>query len=325
MTYGKSLTSIWRWCFAITLIGFVVQMIPLVGLISLLLLTPYWPTLFLNAAFAVMAIDALIGCKNPKLLIGPIVWFGGYALAAGISHAEVYMMSRTAAKMNEHRVAPWDKATQALQINNSPMDSNWGSDLRSEGLISSYNVDEVWSGRGWTRLSRESCPGTMDADIVDGVTYGRIWRGRYPSKGPMQSANDICLLFGEGTPPSKVVSVAAREINYRNGLVEGISQDFDIAAPDLPPFTIRSVTVAPLPWIPVPVAGCHFKGGFGDQWDSKCHAYFDHLSWRANKDATPLKVVARALGLREASIEERMPFLTWTSIGRNSGRPSGSR
>jgi hypothetical protein len=318
MIYGRSFQALWAACLAITVAAFAVQIVPILGLISHFLLTPWWPTLFLNAAFVLMAVDALIGSKNRKLLILPMVWFGGYALVAGVSYVEVYLMNRAAEKMNAQQLPTWYKATNNLRVINGPTDSNFASDLRSEAMIRLYDIDEVYSdGSRSTRLSRESCPGTMGADIIDGVSYTRIWRGTYPSKGPMQSANGICMVSGPRTPPSNIISVTAREISYREGLVAGLIQDFDVAVPNREPFTLRSVTVSPLPWIPMPVAGCHFKGGFGDQWDNDCHAYFEHPSWRRNTDTTPLKVVARALGLKSATIEERMPNLTWTPVGRH--------
>jgi hypothetical protein len=312
MIYGKSVNSLWKLCLAITALSFVIQVVPLLGLVSHFFLTPWWPTLFLNAAFIFMAADALWGCKHRRLLLGPMIWFGGYAVVAGISYVQFHVMNRAANTMNEQSLPSWNKSSNSLLIINGPNDSNYASDLRKDEFVGNFNIDEVFSSENSSiRLIRQPCPKAMGIGRSNGVIYSPVRRGDPLSKEPMQTANGICMVSGPAIPPSNVISVRAHEIEYHEGLVEGITQDFDILVPGRPPFTVRSVTVSPLPWIPRPVAGCHFKGGYGDQWDSGCHAYFGHPSWR-RYETTPLKVVAHALGLKAATIEERMPNLTWS-------------
>ena len=309
MTRGDLLRSLWKGCLVITVIGFVVQTIPIIGLLSFLALTPYWPTLFLNAALLLMAADGLVGSRKRWLLIVPLIWFGGYEIAAVISRVEAGRLNRAAATINEHRPAAWDKATQTLQIINGSTDEIWGSDLRLRGLIQDYDLDEAWSRSNWARLSRASCPKPR---IVDGIEYSIVSRGGYPTKEPFRIISGVCLLFGQGAPPSGSVVVAAHTIVHFKGLLAGQSQDFDIKIPGQDSFTVRYVAVSALPWLPIPVAGCHFKGGLGDRWDNDCHAYFDHFSWQS-KTSTQLKVVARALGLKPASLEQRLPDLSWAA------------
>lgn len=311
MIYGKSINSLWKLCFAITALSFGIQLVPILALISHFFLTPWWPTLFLNAAFVLMAADALWGCKERILLVGPIIWFGGYAVVAGISHVEFYRMNLAADTINEKLLSGWNKSAQSLLIVNGSSDSAFASDLQPREFIRHYNIDKVYvSGNSSVRLIKQPCPKRRGITNSNGVNYSPIRRGDPISQE--QTAEGICMVSGPAVPPSNVISVRAHEIEFHEGLVKGITQNFDIVVPGRPTFTVRSVTVSPLPWIPRPVAGCHFKGGYGDKWDSGCHAYFGHPSWR-QYESTPLKVVAHALGLKAATIEERMPDLTWSS------------
>jgi hypothetical protein len=313
-----SIGQFWRGCFVFTVVIALAQTIGILAIFLTLLGAPYWPTVTLNAAFLAMGLDGLTSPHRRRLLLGPILWFGLYGAALALSHG---LLARERSLM--HRMQAHVSPSGSLLLIPGATDASLLSDLTPHQLLHSYDLNEVFSRRpgdlagGRTRLAREACPRTGGWGKTPEGEQGRsISRGGYPSRRPWEVAASLCEYTGLAAPSGPVTTIAASNIVRHRGLVEGIVQDFTISRPGIAPVTVRSAQLSALSWWPVPVIGCHFKGGFGDRWDRGCHAYFDHPSWRGQADNTPLAVVARALGLRKATIEQRYPTMTWIDPGR---------
>ena len=306
----------WLLCLGATVAAFLATMIPLLGILFNLLGAQALPILTLNLAFALMAADGLAS-RLWLLLVPPLLWFGGYGAAAAISHIEVAHLRAAAGAANAQAVR-WDRARQPVLIAKTDTSSeNMASDITPSDLVQTYGLDEAYAGsfadapasRVW--LDRHDCPGP-GAGIADGIDFGHFWRGMYPARGPMQAAQGVCLLTRtSAAAPASALVVALGPVRQMTGLIDGIEQDITISGPGQPATTLRAVQVAPLPWLPMPMLGCHYKGGFGDYWDHDCHAEFTFDSWRGQDAATPMALVARVLGLKAMTIEQRLPGVGW--------------
>jgi hypothetical protein len=319
------LRAVWVCCFAGTLAAVLATAIPGLGVLFVMLGAPLLPILLLNAAFVAMALDGL-SARVWLLLVPPLLWFGGYTLAAAISHAQVASLRDAAATANASTPVSWNRATQPIQIDKiGTSGENFASDIAPEMLVKDYGLDEVYAtyrpedayqgGSTATTqrvaLDRHPCP-ERGTTVSNSFQYHPIRRGGYPSKNPMQWAEGVCLVFqNDASRPAASLKVALAPAHNFSGLVDGIAQDITISGPDQPVRTFRALQVASLPWWPMPIIGCHYKGGFGDQFDNDCHAEFRFTSWRGQDENTPAAVVARALRLTAVKIEQRLDGVAW--------------
>jgi hypothetical protein len=319
-----SFRAIWVSCFAGTVVVVIATAIPLLGLLLVMLGAHLLPILLLNMAFVAMALDGL-STRVWLLLVPPLLWFGGYTLAAAISRTQVASLRDAAATANASAPVRWNRSTQSVRIDKIGTSSeNLASDITPQMLVMKYGVDEVYGTYSpefaysdsnptpqRVTLDRNSCP-ERGITVSASHQYHPISRGGYPSKAPMQWAEGVCLIFqNDVSPPSSPLVVALAPAHRFSGLVDGISQDITISGPYQEVHTFRAVQVAPLPWLPMPIIGCGYKGGFGDSFDNNCHAEFHFTSWRGQDEATPVAVVARALGLTAHTIEQRLEGVAW--------------
>jgi hypothetical protein len=321
----SSFRMIWVSCFAGTVALVVATAIPVLGLLLVILGAPLLPTLLLNIAFVAMALDGLF-TRVWVILVPPLLWFGGYTLVAAISHVQVASLRDAAATANANAPVRWNRSTQSVRIDKIGTSSeNLASDITPQMLVTNYGLDEVYgtyrpevayrSSAGPTpqrvALDHKSCP-EGGITVPTSYQYHRISRGGYPNNAPMQWAEGVCLIFqNDASPPASPLVVALAPAHRFSGLVDGISQDITISGPDQEVRTFRAVQVAPLPWVPMPIIGCGYKGGFGDTFDNNCHAEFHFTSWRGQDEATPVAVVARAVGLTALAIEQRLEGVAW--------------
>lgn len=325
MSRLSSFRAIWVCCFAGTVAVVIATAIPVLGLLFVMLGAPLLPILLLNVAFVVMALNGL-STRVWLLLVPPLLWFGCYTLAAAISHVQVASLRDAAATANAGIPVRWNRSTQSVRIDKIGTSSeNLASDVTPQMLVTKYGLDEVYGtyrpevadGGGANpttqrvALDRHSCP-EGGITVSASYQYHPINRGGYPSKAPMQWAKGVCLIFqNDASSPASPLVIALAPAQSFSGLVDGISQDITISGPDQPVRTFRAVQIAPLPWLPMPIIGCGYKGGFGDSFDNDCHAEFHFTSWRGQDEATPAAVVARTLGLTALTIEQRLQGVAW--------------
>ena len=320
----SSYRVIWVWCFAGTAAAFLSTAIPLLGILFVMLGAPFLPVLFVNIAFVAMAVDAWKS-RFWLLFVPPLIWFGGYTVIAVASHWQVSAIRDAANRQNAAAIIRWNRTTQIVRIDKiGTSGENWASDITPVKLVERYGLDEAFEtyrpeiGSGavaihtqHVMLDRKACPGRGFA-APESVQFDQISRGGYPAKTPMQWAQGVCLIFQHDVSlPDTPVVVALAPVRRLSGLVDGIEQDISVSGPDQPALTLRAVQVAPLPWWPMPILGCHYNGGFGDQWDKGCHAELRFDSWRGQAANTPTAIAARALRLKPMTIERRLPGVDW--------------
>lgn len=318
--------AIWLWCFVGTAIAALSTAIPLLGELFILFGAPLFPIVLINGAFVAMALDAITS-RVWLLLVLPVAWFGGYAVIAAVSHNQAASLRRIADTQNERAKVHWNKASQSVMIKKVGTSSeNLASDITPAELVERYGLGAAFgsyrpdtgqdSKDGDSRVQRVSIDGTecpnQATSMSGSFQFSRIRRGGYPAKTPMQWARGVCLVFqSEAPPPDAPLTINLAPASELSGLVEGIEQDISIGRPNRPVSTLRAIQIAPLPWLPMPIIGCHYKGGYGDRWDRGCHAEFRFVSWRGQAERTPVAVSARALGLEAMTIEQRLPGVIW--------------
>ncbi len=309
--------SIWVFCLIGTVVAVLVTAIPILGILFAIMGVPYLSIILTNAGFVAMAVDAMTS-RQQLLLLPPLLWFGGYTLVASISHAEVAALRHAAAVQNAHEPVRWNHATQPLLITKVDTSSeNLASDITPEDFVKTYGLDEAYQGafadapatRVW--LDHQPCP-KRGAGMAGSAQYHGINRGGYTRKSPMEWADGVCLWFqGKAIPPPGALVVALASAHEFSGLVSGIEQDVTISGPDQPAYTVRAVQVAPLPWVPMLMMGCQYRGGLDINMDTDCHAEFVFTSWRDQVGTTPIELVTKALKLNALTIEQRLPGAIW--------------
>jgi hypothetical protein len=310
-----ALRKIWVLCLIGTGLAFFATATPVLGILFVILGAPFWPIVLLNLAFVAMAFDAWIS-RSKILLIVPLLWFGGYGLIATISHVKVAALRSDAAQLNSHAPAAWDRKIHMVRIDKADTSSErLASDITPSMLVMTYGLNTVYQGSyagaltQRTSLKPQNCPerGISSSGNIQHQTISRN-----PTRDTTAFAQGVCLEFESKVQspaaPLVVTLIPARELS---GLVDGIAQDITISGPSQPPYKLRASQVVPLPWLPMPIVGCHYKGGFGDSWDRGCHAEFGFTSWRGQKDNTPIAVLSRTLGLKPMTLDQRLPNVVW--------------
>ncbi|NBC36822.1 hypothetical protein GTZ99_09660 [Novosphingobium sp. FSY-8] len=312
--FPRFIRSPWIGCFILAFALVLVQAIPLLGWLLTILGLSLLIALLINMGFAAMALEAALRPQSRLLFVWPLLWFGGYGFVALISHMQADQMRAAAAAQNAAAHVRWDPATTALRFDH--MDDSgtfWGLDLEPGFAVQAYPIDRAfrrapaggtrWGASGASWLEYRDCPGPMGIGSTDDERqWSMVWRGGYGTTQPFHKITGVCAWSGPAEPTGPVVDVVAAPVQRIGGLVEGITQDMTINAPDQRPVTVRALQVGALPWTPWLLINL-----WPDRGGAKLGFY--RGNWRVFKDgtnATPLPVVAAALGLKPTTIEAKV-------------------
>ena len=106
MPFGLPKSLIW---FAATGAVYLLQLFPYTGIFLMFALAPFWSVILVNVGFVSLALEALARPRHILWLIAPALYFGGYAGAAYLSHAE---FDRIDAELHEHNAKAMAAAPQ---------------------------------------------------------------------------------------------------------------------------------------------------------------------------------------------------------------------
>lgn len=300
----------WQICFLLAVITFGLQLFPFTGVSMMIVAAPYWSVILLNLGFALMARDAWREPKLRWLMPFPLLWFGGYFVAASISHWQAYRYTAGIAAANASRRIAFHPSHEDVVIEPDPYDEAKGGGIRAEMLVDDFGLNRAYErktdGSGGYRsysLVAMVCPSTaMRNDDGTTIVYRRPVeiRGYYVS-----NASDLCIVQGSQSPERPIVRVRLQPQVGRYEDNRG-SQAIAIGTPDGTTVMLRSGWARPLAWLPQPVIGCGLDSAT-PAW--RCFARFMRQSNRTSQSAS--EVIVRALGLRKTSIRERSPSSDW--------------
>lgn len=308
----------WMICFLMTAAAYVLQLFPYTGIFMMLLGGPLWSVILINLGFGLMVRDAMTGALPRIALAFPLLWFGGYTIAAAASHWQVHQFNADLAQANADERIAFDPSSQDVLID---MQSSGDSELTADSLVGSFSIDRVYEfthgfrpGEDTVRvrsLVQSPCPGNSGV----GVDKDDVWQRPSDRSGHtrfgFQTTSALCLHKLAAKPSRPTITIRAAKPVGRYGDPEW-SQDIVISSPTGHTIRLKSGWRRPLTWLPQPILGCALDSG-APAW--RCFAGFNREKlYSSEKDLTPQSpnnVVAAALGLHKATIRERYPNAGW--------------
>ena len=133
---------LWMGCFAFTAVIFLLQVLPVTGVILMFLAAPYWSVLTINLAFALMLLDAVAGDLPKHLIVFPVLWFAGYSVATGISHLRAYELAAEILSENSAASLSFDPQQDQLIIERDNLRQD--KIISDEGLIQTYALNKIY-------------------------------------------------------------------------------------------------------------------------------------------------------------------------------------
>lgn len=305
----------WHGCFLLTAIVFVLQMLPFTGFILMILAGQFWSIVLVNLGFALMARDALNGAQPRYLLLAPILWFGGYAIATTVSHWRAARLDAEIAAANAGKRIVFDPARHDVLIEPVATYESGGLPLQAEYIVRSFAVDRIYWLEDpkrdivraiWVRQS--ACP----AERGVASTGDRRWftpsDGGSATDTPLVRARQLCLFDAEVRPARPTIRI--RPQPQIGGYDSGYSsREILVDTPDGRSTTLRSAAVRPLHWLPAPVIGCQWH--IGAPREPCAVAFLRERAYAGRNPQSPSDVVAHALGLQKATLRQRYPDADW--------------
>lgn len=310
----------WMGCFLLTAIVFLLQLFPYTGIFLMMLAAPLWSVLLINLGFLLMIRDGFRDAQRRWLLIFPLLWFAGYAVAAALSHWQVHRFNAELEAANAGKIFPFDPATWDVVVVSARSEDRSVEPLTPQILINSFGLVRAYSDsgtgaegmRGYV-LSGSTCPEMSGGGIKNGRAWSRLHRGGYGTRMGLESAQNLCLWSRPEVPEKPIISIRTHAPVTTKGLLVNLtSQDVIIAPARHKEILLRAGRGSALSWLPQPVMGCWLDSG-APAW--RCDAGFRReKTYDPNVDRVPngvQDVVARALGIARASIEDRYPGAIW--------------
>lgn len=283
--------------FAATGLLFVLQLIPVTGIILMFMLAMLWSVLLVNAGMIGVAVEAAIGRVSRLWLLLPIVFYGGYGMVAAQDHVALRRLAASYEAANVHVAPGFDPAHQALLLEG--MGSGWL--LANHALPVTYSAtSRAPEGYEAHRLvGRAACDivrRTPEAEAA-GVRVSNRW-----TSGGRESGlpDDFCILSTPDVPPLPIVRVAQTETRGHEARLPVTRVTTTIAMPDGRRFTLHDGRASPLHWLPMPMIGC---GLISSSASWQCQAMFLRdddapiLPGSGRYERNPI-ALARALGLK---------------------------
>lgn len=291
---------VWLWagCFGFTAVVFLLQLFPPVGIFLMFVMAPFWSVLTVNLGFLMMALHGLVVRRARLLLVFPILWFGGYVVAAANSHMEVAELAEEIAVYNEGQLLPFQKGYESLVV-----EPNAGSVVPASRLVERYTIRAVYNRNGGSnncsRYRSVSVRSWGCARKRGGsrcpTTVNRISRG-YDLPFDQRYVEGVCVASSPARkPPNSPLSVEVTGSEpIESPLLSGEINEIRLRREDGQSITVRAGHARPLTWFPVPVLGCALNS-MKAEWE--CVGRFSRgKTMQLGPDA--VTVVANALELK---------------------------
>lgn len=312
------------WWFIVTAIVFALQLFPLTGVFLMFALAPFWSVATINLGFASIIPEVLFRRISPAWLVLPLVWFGGYAGAAFLSHAKVAALDAEIRAANSAQRFPFDPAQQSLVIsaaNDYTLSSVASSLVRDYRIPVAYteqrsNKDAPYRA---SRLMTDPACQTINRDrrnFAAGVQSNFISTGK--NDGHRGKPSGICLVTMPEAPSLPVVRIEGKREKHSDLIAPYELIRATIHDPSGTTLAqVSSGFANPLHWLPMPILGCALNSG-SPSWD--CMAMF----WRTNVGIGGQKTYGHAvdealppaLGLEKVSPFERRAEIEAASQGK---------
>lgn len=284
------------------------------GLLTLLLLMPFWLAVTINGGFLAIIVEALCGRIASYWLVLPFVWFAGYF---GMVFSERQEFSRLAAEIDTHNAGQqfaFSPDNQVLVFHGStlsmaashfareyplPVTYSWQDDGRRAEYRSVRILPEPYCFKGGTGISSSSIESRRPRlnrrrfHRVNGICEGVIFR-----EEPVQPTVTILARASSRTAPPFPAQL-------RDIILSDDSQGRSA--------TLRSGSADLLTWFPLPVMLCDFTRS-----NQSCNPQFlreaHTLGGTGEQRYAEFDLIARVLGLKPSYAEERAAEIAQTRL-----------
>lgn len=291
-----------------TVAVFVLQLIPIVGVIFVMMGSMFWGVFTINLAVLVVVLDCRIG-RLPKLFyLLPLIWFGGYYYAATLGHQQATELVERTLAFNQHKNISYQKGKDDLVIH-----SKATYQVRAQQLVEDYDTSAVFTARGdrcgrydATRLIPASCPPYSEVFKTSAAgCLSQSLRVMDKSKKYAPILEGVCRIANQSDPTGNLIHIdATNPIITDTLLLETENQDVKIWKDVEGSIGLKIGKVRSLAWFPMPMAFCFFD---------KCLLGFHkpniiQLAWPEKPaDYTATDFVAEVLSLQAAPAAQRYP------------------
>lgn len=292
--------------FVVTAVVYALQLFPVTGIVLMMLLAPLWSILTVNLGFVGIAIEAAVGRVSRVWLALPLIWFGGYAVAAHQSRLELERLDTSLRAINATRSLPFDVSSGAIVVAEDP--NNLGDFPRR--LVRDHLLPVAYM---------EPMSSRRDSSLAPLTTRNRAWRmgtsdtcAKIRSDQRMRdasihvtspvaraSAGHGCQYSLPEDPSAPAWRVTAKSEALKTFLVAGKITRITVSAPDGRRIELQTGHATALALFPMPVIGCWLNSG-APKWE--CAAGFMKKAHRGLGGAEPyggagVEIVAKALGI----------------------------
>lgn len=301
----RSLPMSLSW-FVVTAIIYLLQVFPYTGIFLMILAAPFWSIITVNAGFIFLALEALARPGLRIWLLAPVIYFGGYAYAAHLSHQEFDRLDNEMRSANAGKSVPFSPSKNDLVL---VKDRNSLSVLGSR-FVREYNLDVAYdtnpnfktAGHRSSRIAKHSVCKKIRANPDARAAFIQAGGIRIDKR----ISKEICSISGPEDPARPAVAISTSRSQRKQWLLPAKIDTLTITSPDGATVELKSGYASPLTWLPLPVMGCALNSG-APSWD--CSAVFFRgrqkgLGGKGAYGQANTEIIARALGLRKISTSE---------------------
>lgn len=285
--------------FAFTGVVFLLQAIPVTGIFLMLLLAPFWSIATVNLGFVSLGVEALMGKTSRLWLLAPLVWFGGYAVAAHLSHAEFDRLDAQIRTANAGKTVAFSPERDALAFTSDRAGALAGS---ASTFVAKYGLPVAYEANSNFKTASHVAHRAGDAALcaeLRNPAYSNAGIHAFGTSRPVNSFTAGCRYTAPEDPVLPVVSVRARKESNRGQSMPAELMRIEIARDGADPVRLTTGSAAPLSWWPIPVIGCWLNSG-APSW--QCSAGFQRerlrgLGGEGGYGGAAVEAIATALNL----------------------------
>lgn len=278
--------------------------IPVFGMLPAMFGGAFIFAALVNLGIIWAAIDSLRGQLPRWVCLVPVLYFAGYYSALTMSYAHLSAVTADLSEFNEGKRAEFDPDNEQLVIPRSAFSVSY--------LMTQFTMPEVYTdsidlscGRFQSvSLTTEGCSLQARGNAIRErcVSYRREISVSVRDQTRIALQN-ICAVYGWGTPTKPTITVASKEIGYvSDHFVDFYLTNYEIDRGSEEPIVVKGASATLLAPFPMPLFGC-FLNSARTSWGCE----FKFMRDRPRVVINGMKAVAAALGLKQASIEERFP------------------
>jgi hypothetical protein len=284
--------------FAATLIAFVLQMIPMIGIVMMFVGAFLWSALLINLGMVGVTLEALIGRVSRWWLLLPLAYFGGYTAFTMTEYRSLSSLTAEFEKTNAAVQIPFNPVQQAL-VFETPMDD-------AERFVQEHDIPLAY------HTADDKAEGFISYRVIDKVFCEEVRQSAVRKANVvsiLQADNAACSIVIPERPTLPQITVSTDESTTTFGSLPIIRLETTVKATDGTSQKLTGGYAAPLSWFPLPFIGCGLNSGT-PSWD--CTAEFSRnigqpiLSTPEN-DRRTLSALAKSLDLKPVAASDRKP------------------